>query len=101
MVVHRLRDLDRGQRRFALAFGVALALAPVLAFVHYAPHWFPDGDPALMAMRSLDVGTRRTPLIGQPSLSFTYVPDQVVNHLGAVHFYLMAPFVRVLGVNLG
>jgi hypothetical protein len=101
MVVHRLRDLDRGRRRFALAFAVALALAPLLALVSYAPHWFPAGDPALMGLRSLDVGTSRTPLIGQPSLSFTYVSGQMVNHLGAVHFYLMAPFVQLLGLRIG
>lgn len=72
-----------------------------MALLHYAPHWFPAGDPALMGLRALDVGTSRTALIGQPSLSFTYVDGQVVNHLGAVHFYLMAPFVQLLGVRLG
>lgn len=76
-------------------------MAPLLALVHYAPHWFPAGDPALMGLRALDVGTSRTPLIGQPSLSFTYVPGQVVNHLGALHFYVLAPFVQLLGVRLG
>jgi hypothetical protein len=99
--VHRLRDLDRNQRIFALALGIALALAPLVALVHYGPHWFPSGDPALMGLRSLDVGTGRTTLTGQPSLSFTYVDGGAVNHLGGVHFYLMAPFVHVLGVRLG
>ena len=99
--VHRLRDLDRNQRLFALGLGVALALAPLVALIHYAPHWYPAGDPALMGLRSLDVGTSRTPLIGQPSLSFTYVDGQTVSHLGGVHFYLMAPFVHLLGVRLG
>jgi hypothetical protein len=55
-----------------------------------------------MALRTFDVGTSRTPLTGQPSTSAHYTSDrEVVNHPGAVHFYLMAPVVRVLGVALG
>lgn len=99
--VYRLRDLDGPRRRVAAAFAVALSLAPLLALVRFAPGWFPAGDPALMGMRALDVGTGSTPLIGQPSLSFTYVDQDLVYHLGAVHFYLMAPFVRLLGAPVG
>jgi hypothetical protein len=55
-----------------------------------------------MALRSLDVGTSRTPLTGQPSTSANYTSDRdVVNHPGPTHFYLMAPAVRVLGVAVG
>jgi hypothetical protein len=100
--IHRLRDLDRRGRWIAALFAGALALAPLLAFAWAAPGWTPSNDPALMALRSLDVGTSRTPLTGQPSTSANYTSDRdVVNHPGPTHFYLMAPAVRVLGVAVG
>jgi hypothetical protein len=100
--VHRLRDLDARGRCLAVAFALALALAPLLAFAWAAPDWTPSNDPALMALRSLDVGTSRTPLTGQPSTSANYTSDRdIVNHPGPTHFYLMAPAVRVLGVAIG
>ena len=66
---HHLRDLDHRGRLWAALFAIALLLAPVLAFAWAAPSWAPEGDPALMAVRALDVGTSRTPLVGQPSTS--------------------------------
>lgn len=100
--VHRLRDLDRRGRLVAGVFALALALAPLLALAWAAPEWTPSNDPALMALRTLDVGTERTPLTGQPSTSANYTSDrEVVNHPGPVHFYVMAPFVRALGVDIG
>src|SRR4029450_12872676 len=65
--VHRLRDLDHRGRLLAGVFALALALAPLLALAWAAPDWTPSNDPALMAMRSLDVGTRRTPLTAHPA----------------------------------
>lgn len=99
--VHRLRDLDRRHRAIAAAFGLAVLLAPLLAFARYLPDWAPAGDPALMAFRALDVGTSRTPLLGQPSTAATYVDATEVHHLGPLHFYMMAPAIRVLGVAAG
>lgn len=95
--VNRLRDLDRRGRWVAAAIALALALGPVLAFVRFIPDWIPSGDPAYMGMRALDVGTSRTPLIGQPSTAAEYVDGTMVHHLGPSHFYLLAPFMRVLG----
>src|SRR5687768_13474277 len=100
--VHRLSDLDRRGRLLAGVFALALALAPLLALAWAAPEWTPANDPALMALRTLDVGSSRTPLTGQPSTSANYTSArEVVNHPGPVHFYVMAPVVRVLGVALG
>jgi hypothetical protein len=83
-------------------FALALALAPLLALAWAAPEWTPANDPALMALRTLDVGSSRTPLTGQPSTTANYTSArEVVNHPGPVHFYVMAPVVRVLGVALG
>ncbi len=100
--VHRWRDLGRRDRMWALAVGLGLLLAPVLAYLHYRPIWAPAGDPALMGLRVLDVGTNRTPLLGQPSASGQYAESvSQVHHPGAIHFYLMALPVRLLGGAAG
>jgi hypothetical protein len=100
--VHRLRDLDRAGRVWAVLFALGLLLAPALAFSWAAPDWVPANDPALMGLRVLDVGTSATPLTGQPSTSAHYVGgERPVDHPGPTHFYLMAPFVRVLGISVG
>ena len=76
-------------------------MAPILAFAWVVPEWAPAADPALMGLRALDVGTSRTPLIGQPSSSKDYGGTRNVNHLGPTHFYLLAAPVRLLGGDLG
>jgi hypothetical protein len=101
-VVHRLRDLDRGGRWLALAFALALSLPPALAFRWALPDWAPVSDAALMGIRALDVGTARTPLIGQPSTAGMYIgSDDLVNHPGPTHFYLMAVPIRLFGGDVG
>jgi hypothetical protein len=81
---------------------VALLLAPLVALAVHLPDWSPQADPALMALRSLDSGTVRTPLIGQPSQSGVYAESAApVHHPGPLHFYLMALPVRVVGGTLG
>jgi hypothetical protein len=100
--VRRWRDLDRRNRGWALAVGAALLLAPLVAFAWFTPDWSPQGDPALMALRALDTGTSRTPLLGQPSQSLVYADGVApVHHPGPLHFYLLALPVRVLGGALG
>jgi hypothetical protein len=100
--VHRLRTLPRRERWWALAVALALLAAPVVAVAMFVPDWTPAGDPALMGLRSLDVGTANTPTIGQPSQSRLYAETvHSVHHPGASHFYLMALPIRVLGAPLG
>lgn len=96
--VHRLRDLDRRGRVWAVAVAVSLLLAPLAALATFLPDWTPANDPALMGLRSLDVGTLRTPTVGQPSQSGLYADTaSPVHHPGPLHFYLMALPIRVLG----
>lgn len=99
----RLRDLSPRGLVVAGLLGLALLLAPAVALVHFLPDWGPTGDNALIALRAYDVGTARTPLTGQPSFSKYYGGDEhvSVDHPGALHFYLLAPFVRVLGPVVG
>ena len=100
--VYRLRDLSRGGRCLALAFVLAISLAPVLAFNWALRDWAPSGDAALMGIRALDVGTSRTPLVGQPSTGARYTgEDDYVNHPGPLHFYLLAVGIRLFGGDLG
>ena len=100
--IRRWRDLDQRNRGWALAVGAALLLAPLVAFARFTPDWSPQGDPALMALRALDTGTSRTPLLGQPSQSLLYADGvAAVHHPGPLHFYVLALPVRLLGGALG
>lgn len=99
---HRLRDLTPRDRLAAAAIALAVLLAPIVAFVRFAPEWVAAGDNALIGQRVLDVGGGDTPLVGQPSTSGFYGGDEShVFHPGATHFYLMTPFVRLLGSSPG
>jgi hypothetical protein len=79
-------------------FALALCVAPLVAFVWATPDWTAAGDPALMGIRALDVGTSRTPLVGQPSSGAFYVEGgRQIFHPGPWHFYLLAGPVRLFG----
>ncbi len=100
--VHRIGDLSRAGKLWAVLFALGLLLAPALAFAWAAPDWVPANDPALMGLRVLDVGSSATPLTGQPSTSIHYVGgERPVDHPGPIHFYVMVPFVRTFGVSVG
>jgi hypothetical protein len=100
--VHSRRDLSGRGRIAAAIFAAALLLAPALAFAWVVPDWAPAGDAGLIGIRALDVGTARTPLIGQPSTAAVYVHHEGnVNHPGATHFYLLALPVRAFGGAVG
>jgi hypothetical protein len=108
--VHRVRDLNRRLRWVAVLFAATLLVAPITALVQYLPDWTPANDNAVIAYRALDVGTERSPLVGQPSTAGTYVvsdPDGDggftgdVNHLGPIEFYILAPVVRIIGAAYG
>lgn len=94
---------DRG--RVALVWvivALALSLAPLRAVVVEAGRWTPQGDDALLSLRALDVGTGRTPLVGQPSTSGEYGQATAhVAHPGPAGIYLLTPGMRTLGAPLG
>lgn len=98
----RLRDLD-GRQRAILAGLLAVATSvPVIAAVGAARSgWSPIGDDAFILSSTLNVGTRRTPLLGALSSLSTYVPGVTAWHPGPVVFYWFAPFVRMLGGTVG
>ncbi|HEY3144041.1 MAG TPA: hypothetical protein VGJ86_23115 [Acidimicrobiales bacterium] len=86
----------------AAALVLALLVAPLLAFVHFAPTWAPAGDPGVMALRALDVGTSRNPLVGQVSTARAFTPGHFeVYHPGPIHYYMLAPAIRLLGAAYG
>ena len=101
-VVHRLRDLGPRERLVALALALALVVAPVTSAVRLFGTWTPTGDNAFIELRARDVGTVRTPLVGQPSTSGLYGEQREhVAHPGPIEFYLLAPAVRLLGGRVG
>lgn len=98
----RLRDLDRTGRALAALLGLALVLAPLRALVVEAGRWTPQADDALIELRARDVGTDRTPLVGQPSTSGEYgSDDRHVAHPGPAGLAVLAPGVRLLGPTVG
>jgi hypothetical protein len=99
--VYRFRDLDARERWVAAAFCMGLLLAPIAAFAIFIGEWTPASDPSLMAIRALDVGTSRTPLIGLPSSSRIYSGEWPAHHPGPLHLYLMAVPIRLFGGAAG
>jgi hypothetical protein len=96
--IHRLGDLSRPARWWALAVALAVVAAPIAALAHFVPDWSASNDPALMGLRALDVGTANTPTLGQPSQTRLYTDGVAsVHHPGPLHFYLLAVPVRLLG----
>jgi hypothetical protein len=100
--VHRLRDLDRTGRLLAAGIALLLVLVPLVAAMVNHGRWEPQGDDALIELRARDVGTGRTPLVGQPSTSGSYggQADNVA-HPGPLGFVVLAPTTRVLGPVIG
>ena len=100
--VHRLRDLSSRDRLLALALALALLVAPLTSAIRMWGTWTPTSDNALIELRVRDVGSSRTPLIGQPSTSGNYGKSrQNAAHPGPIEFYLLAPGVRALGGPVG
>jgi hypothetical protein len=100
--LHRVRDLDRTGRLIVAGIGLLLVLVPLVAAMANHGRWEPQGDDALIELRARDVGTGRTPLVGQPSTSGTYGKKaQNVYHPGPLGFVVLAPSTRALGPVTG
>lgn len=87
---------------------VALLLVLVLAAPFAASitkaralDWTPTGDEALITLRVREVFSTNPPLIGQPSTADHYAEVDPPHHPGPIQFYLLSPFVKVLGPDLG
>lgn len=100
--MHRLRDLDRGER-LAAAGLVALVLVPFAASLARVVHqgYLPTGDDALIGLRGLDVFSRHVPLVGQPSTSDLYAGRIPTSHPGPIEFYWLAIPMRIFGTSAG
>ncbi|MEO6987661.1 MAG: hypothetical protein ABI239_03345 [Aquihabitans sp.] len=98
----RLRDLDGRGRLVALLLVLALSL-PFAASIASARDidWTPTGDEALITLRVREVFSSDPPLIGQPSTADHYSEVDPPHHPGPIQFYLLAPFVKVFGPDLG
>jgi len=96
----RLRELDPPVRRIALALGAAVALPFVLAAVQaWRDGWFPIADDGTMLTVARQVFTAHPPLTGETG-SFDKYGVQAF-HPGPLVYYVLAPFVKVLGGAAG
>lgn len=99
---HRVGALPLAQRRAVQAALVAVALLPLLgAVVVLSQGWRPSGDNALIGLRAHDVLNGELPLIGQPTTGENFGSGIETSHPGPIEFYLLAPFVLVLGPVVG
>jgi hypothetical protein len=100
--LHRLSELDRRGRWVAVGLLVLLVLIALVAALVNHDRWQPQGDDALIELRAWDVGTSRTPLVGQPSTSGSYGARAAnVAHPGPLGFAVLSPGVRLLGPVTG
>ncbi|NLV56454.1 MAG: hypothetical protein GXY13_12675 [Acidimicrobiales bacterium] len=100
--MYRLRDLDGRARPVAFAVFVLLAI-PFALSLHRAADvgWIPSGDDAMIGMRAHGILDGHLPLVGQPSTSHLYGPDEGTAHPGPIEFYWLAGPVRLLGPTAG
>lgn len=79
------------------------ALAPVVAsIVGYAVQgWVAAADPAMFGLRARDVLGPNNPLVGAYASSPGVTDTTPVHHPGPILAWLLAPFVRVFGFDLG
>ncbi len=99
---HRIRSLSPTGRTVAIAILVALALLPLLSAAVVLRQGFrPSGDNALIGLRVHDVLEGRLPLVGQPSTGENFGSGVESSHPGPIEFYLLAPFVALLGPTAG
>lgn len=84
------------RREWALLAGFAI-LPFVRALALWSRGWVLIGDNANIAIRSQDVGTRSTPLLGMPSGLVQFVPASHTTHPGPLVFWVIGPWVRVFG----
>jgi hypothetical protein len=86
------------ERWLALALGLAASVPIVAAMVERVTSgWQPLADNAVIAVRSLDVLTTRSPLVGQWSLGPSQVLGEDVYSLGPLLYWLLALPARLPG----
>jgi hypothetical protein len=85
-------------RLLVVTCGLAAALPIGFAMVQsVSAGWVPLGDDAAIALRSYDVLTARSPLVGLPSSGPTGILTEQAYHLGPLLFWLLALPAHFLG----
>lgn len=101
LAVEKISTLDTKWQFLAWAILFVMVIFPLTGTVlNLRDGWVPVGDQAIIAMRSSDVGTDATPLLGQPTTTEGQGGD-LSNQLGPSEYWLLAPFVAVFGQSDG
>ncbi len=100
--VQRWRDLPWLESAACWSVLIVLAALPVIsAVVVLIQGWHPSGDVALIGIRVNDILRGRPALVGQPTTGENFGSGIAGSHPGPIEFYLLAPFVAVLGSTIG
>ncbi len=98
---HRLR-VPASDRWVIWAILIVFTAIPLVSAMRVsAQGWRPTGDVATITLRSSDVGTADTPLIGQPTTTGAYAGGVESSHPGPIENYLLFVPVTVLGPIVG
>lgn len=80
-----------------------LTVVPVLAGLaqRRSDGWYPESDDATIVLLSDDVLRGDPPLVGMISTGGAHLSDPELHHPGPLELYLIAPFSRAMGPDLG
>jgi hypothetical protein len=93
---------ERSVTRSGLYCGLVLALPLVAVGLSlWLHHWVPGGDDSVIAWRSYDVLTPRSPLVGQLNLAGPVATGPAVFDPGPLEYWALALPVRVLPADIG
>lgn len=98
----RLRDLDRGDRRAAVALAVLLALPYAAAAIRARNGgWVPSGDAGMIGLFARDVLHGHPPLLNTPTTADVFGDGPPAHHPGPIQFYALALPMYLLGSTTG
>lgn len=77
----------------------AAAVGPLLFFTVrvIAAGWYPEGDAAVIGLKSLAIGDGQLPLLGQWTTGSGVSQLEVPHHPGPIYYYLLAPILLLTG----
>ncbi len=86
---------------WAVLFSVTLMPVVAGAWHRQQQGWYPESDEATIVLLSDDVLRGDPPLVGMISTGGAHLSDPELHHPGPLELYLISPFSRILGPDVG